>query len=142
MGMSTESKIPRELNWVEARATCTIAKVFDQLCIGVANDIIAVNAIKYKELYFKQESLRDGTIVIGQPNGTPRVTVAIGIADQKIMVRDQATPIEWSVVVGLNDEGRCTLRLCNEKGESTACEMEQWQFRKKALESLFFGVRP
>jgi len=35
--------------------------------------------------------------------------------------------------VGLNDEGRCILRL------EDMTELEQWQFRKRALESLFFG---
>src|ERR1700678_872941 len=106
MGMTSENKVPRELDWVEKRAACTIAEVFNQLCVGVANDIIAINAMNYKELYFKQDSLRDGTIVIGQPNGTPRVTVSIGIKDQRIVVQDQTAPCEWSVVVGLNDEGR------------------------------------
>ncbi len=127
------STVPPELNWVEKRAACKVAEVFHQLCIEIGNDIIAINGIKYKELYFKQESLRDGTIVIGQPNRTPRLTVSIGVVDQQITVRDQATPDEWSVRVGLNSEGRCTLKL------EDGTELEQWQFRKKALENLFFG---
>ena len=59
--------------------------------IEIGNDIIAINGIKYKELYFKQESLRNETIVIGQPNRTPRLTVSIGVVDQQITVRDRAT---------------------------------------------------
>lgn len=124
--------IPHELNWVEKRAACNIAEVFHQLCIEIGNDIIAINGIKYKERYFKQEFLRDGTVVIGQPNRIPRVTVSIGIADQQIMVQDQATPDKWAVRVGLNSEGRCVLKV--EDGS----ELEMWQFRKKALENLFF----
>ena len=127
------STIPQELNWVEKRATCNVAEIFHQLCIEIGNDIIAINGIRYKELYFKQESLRDGTIVIGQPNRTPRATVSIGIVDQQIIVQDQATPDKWSVRVGLNSEGRCVLKV---EGGS---ELETWQFRKKALENLFFG---
>jgi hypothetical protein len=127
------STIPQELNWVEKRAGCNIVEVFNRLCMEIANDIIAINGIKYKEFYFKQESLSDGTIVIGQPNRTPRLTVAIGIVDQKIVVVDQATADRWSVRVGLNNEGRCTLKL------EDGTELEQWQFRKKALEELFFG---
>ena len=127
------STIPQDLNWVEKRAACKIAEVFHALCIEIANDIIAINGIKYKELYFKQESLRDGTIVIGQPNGAPMLTVSIGIINQQITVQDQATPDRWSVRVGLNNEGRCTLKL------EDGTELEHWQFRKKALEELFFG---
>ena len=127
------STIPQELDWVEKRAACNLAEVFHRLCIEIGNDIISINGIKYKELYFKQESLRDGSIVIGQPNRTPRLAVSIGIVDQKIVVQDQATPDKWSVRVGLNNEGRCVLKV---EGGS---ELETWQFRKKALENLFFG---
>jgi hypothetical protein len=130
------STVPRVLNWVEKRAACNLAEVFHQLCIEIGNDIIAINSLKYKELYFKQESLSDGTIVIGQPNRTPRLTVSIGIVDQQITVQDQATPDRWSVRVGLNSEGRCVLKV--EDGS----EMETWQFRKKALDVLFFGDQP
>jgi hypothetical protein len=127
------STVPQELNWVEKRAACNIAEMFDKLCLEIQDDIIAINAVKYKEFYFKQDSLSDGSIVIGQPKRTPRVTVMIGIVEQKIMVQDQATPDRWSVSVGLNDEGRCVLKL---EGGS---ELETWQFRKKALDALFFA---
>jgi hypothetical protein len=126
------NSVRQELNWVEKRAACKAEEVFHQLCIEIQNDIIAINGIKYKELYFKQESLRDGTIVIGQPNRIPRMTVSIGIIDQQIVVQDQATPDRWRVRVGLNNEGRCVLKL--EDGS----ELETWQFRKKALDALFF----
>jgi hypothetical protein len=127
------SGVPQELKWVEKRAACNVVEVFDRLCLEIQDDIIAINAIKYKELYFQQDSLRDGTIVVGQPKRAPRVTVMIGIVDQKIMVRNQATQEQWSVTVGLNDEGRCILRL------EDSSELETWQFRKKALDALFFG---
>jgi hypothetical protein len=106
--------------------------VFHQLCIEIQGDIIAINGIKYKELYFQQDSLSDGSIVIGQPKRIPRLTVNIGIVDQQIVVQDQATPDRWAVRVGLNNEGRCVLKL--EDGS----ELETWQFRKKALDALFF----
>jgi hypothetical protein len=127
------NNVPQELNWVEKRAGCNIADVFARLCLEIQDDIIAINAIKYKEFYFQQDSLKDGSIVIGQPKRTPRVTVMIGVVDQKIMVRDQATQEQWSVTVGLNNEGRCVLRL------EDISELETWQFRKKALDALFFG---
>ena len=128
--------IPQELAWVERRAACNLAEVFHQLCMEIADDIIAINGLRPKELCFKQESLSDGSIVIGQPMRTPRVTVMIGIVDREIMVRNQLKREEWSATVGLNDAGRCVLRLRN------GSELETWQFRKKALEELFFGDKP
>ena len=88
------NSIPQELNWVEKRAACNIAEVFHQLCLEIGSDIIAINTTKHKDdlfLHFQQDSLQDGSVVIGQPKRTPRVTVMIGIVDQKIMVRNQAT---------------------------------------------------
>jgi hypothetical protein len=35
-------------------------------------------------------------------------------------------------MIGLNDEGRCVLR-------ENGAEFEEWQVRKLALESMFFG---
>lgn len=106
--------------------------MFNRLCLEIQDDIKAVNAIKYKELFYTQEFTRDGTLVIGQPRVTPRVTVSIGIVDQRIQVVDRATPSEWSARASLNDEGRCVLEL------EDGLELETWQFRKKALDALFF----
>lgn len=128
------NNIPQELNWVEKRAACRVEEVFNQLCNEIESDIRFVNGLLRKELYFKQEPLSDGTLVIGQPNRYPRLTVSIGInIERKIAVRDQATPAEWTVRVGLNNEGRCVMRL------EDGTELETWQFRKKALEELFFN---
>jgi hypothetical protein len=130
--MASVATIPQELNWVQKRAACNVAEVFHQLCLEIRDDIIAINGILRKELYFKQDSLSDGSIVIAQPQRTPRIAVTIGIVEQQIMVQDQAAATRWSVRVGLNNEGRCVLKL--EDGS----ELETWQFRKKALDALFF----
>lgn len=126
------STVPQTLNWVERRAACNVAEVFNQICLEIQDDIIAVNALKYKDLYFKHDTLSDGTFVIGQPSRVPRLIVSIGMLDQQIIVVDQATSGEWSARVGLNDEGRCVLKV-------DGSELETWQFRKKALDALFFG---
>jgi hypothetical protein len=57
----------------------------------------------------------------------------IGIVGDFVKVCDPIEPQEWRVRVGLNEEGRCILRMEDET------KLEQWQFRKKALEGLFFG---
>jgi hypothetical protein len=129
--------IPQELNWVEKRAACTIGQVFNKLCNDFEGDVSAINAIRnlLDDNRFCINPVGDGsTIVIGQPSRFPRVVVKIGIVQNEIEVQDGTTRSAWRVRIGLNNEGRCTLRL----NEST--ELEQWQFRKKALEGLFFGV--
>lgn len=144
MGM-TANRIPVELDWVQARMSCTVAEVFNKLWLAIEIDVATLNAAKKlsEDLQFKVDRHPDGgTICVWQPKKVPSTRVLITAAADKIKVTQESDTKNWSVTLGLNDEGRCILRLCDEKGEPTAFEMEHWQFRKKALESLFFGVRP
>jgi hypothetical protein len=140
-----ENKVPRELNWVEVRSACTVAKVFNALRNEIAEDVEAANQVLSipETSRYQVDVHSDGsTIYVGRPNMLSRARVIIGVSNGRIAVNEEWSGTKWSASIGLNDEGRCTLRLCDEKGEPTALEMEHWQFRKKALESLFFGVRP
>jgi hypothetical protein len=130
------STIPRQLDWVTRRADCTVAKVFNELCDAIRDDVIAVNSTKgLHENPFRAELHSTGTMIhIGQANNIPRKVVAIGVTQDQIVADQEWNGGEtWKVTVGLNDEGRCTLRL------EDGTELEQWQFRKRALEPLFFG---
>jgi len=125
--------VPQQLDWVDKRAACTIAAVFNQLCDGILADVEAFN-LAAKIDTFQANLLSSGTtMVVGNPTRIPRVVVRVGIVDNRIEVQSDLEKSFWRVNIGLNDEGRCILRL---EGGS---EMEQWQFRKKALEGLFFG---
>lgn len=129
------STIPRELDWVAKRAACNVGQVFDELCAGILKDIEAINQTRaLKEpAHFSANLLSDtSTIVVGQPNRNPRVVVKIRIADDSISVIDGSQNLEWFAAVTLNEEGRCVLKL--EDGTL----LEQWQFRKKAFDHLFF----
>lgn len=130
------STVPQELNWVEKRAACTMAKVFNQLCDGLANDVAVVNTVRQlpQGSQFMSELASDGsTIVIGQPNIIPRRRVIIGAVNTCIIVNQEWKREQWKATIGLNNEGRCILKL------EDGTELEHWQFRKKALESLFFS---
>ena len=132
------STIPQELNWVEKRAACTLASIFNQLCEGIKEDVQAINLVRRvtEDNHFQADMHSSGTtIIVGQPNIVPRKTVYVGIADGRISVYQEWDKRRWTVSIGLNDQGRCTLRL------DDVTELEQWQFRKKALEGLFFGVK-
>ena len=130
------STVPQELNWVEKRASCTIDRVFNQLCDGIKDDVNTVNSVLQLRDYDKfQANMHSSgtTIIIGQPERVPRKRMYVGIVGERIQVSQEWDGNKWDVSIGLNNEGRCILRL----DEST--ELEQWQFRKKALEGLFFG---
>jgi hypothetical protein len=124
------------MDWVVARANCTVAKVFNELCDGIRDDVAAINSSRgLHENPFRAELHSSGnTIYIGQVNWLPRKVVAIGVVEDRIKAHQEWNGGEQiAVTVGLNDEGRCILRL------EDFTELEHWQFRKRALEPLFFG---
>lgn len=134
--MRQMSTIPEVLDWVAVRAGCTVEAIFNNLCDEIEVDVATVNSIReLSERYrFKAEMMSGGTtIVVAQPMLVPRARAFIGIAQGKIHVRqDWIGGENWSVSVGLNDAGKCTLRLEDQT------EIERWQFRRRALERLFF----
>jgi hypothetical protein len=118
------------------RVACNVEQVFDELCGEITKDVEAVNlSRKFKDYdLFSANVLSDhSTIVIGQPLHVPRVVVKIGIAGEAIAVSDASRKTDWVAKVCLNSEGRCILKL------QDGTELERWQFRKRALEHLFFG---
>lgn len=130
------STIPPELNWVEKRAACSVQQVFSELVRGIDNDVATLNQIRQlpEQTRFVAEMLSDNsTVVVAQINIPDRVRLKIGIAGDRIETAGQVGHEKLSARVTLNNLGRCVLVLDN--GE----ELEQWQFRKMALEGLFFG---
>jgi hypothetical protein len=132
------STAPQNFNWVIVRAACTVEKIFNELRLGIDEDIAAINSIrKLPENGCFQANLSPTTKVLTIAQlGAVSQRIRIRIEGKKITVEEECATSSrstWSVEIGLNDEGRCILRLGEEN------ELEQWQFRKRALENLFFG---
>ena len=128
--------IPQHLDWVAKRAACNVAQVFNEICEGVLSDVKVINEVRKlpPEESFQATFASDGfTLVIGRLGCLPRVVTRINACKDQIIVSHQpASETDWCAEVGLNNEGRCIPRR-------DGTELEQWQFRKEALESLFFG---
>jgi hypothetical protein len=128
------STIPQELNWTKARAECSAVALFKQLQLGIENDIASLHSRPYPGLDegFASALTQDGRtfIVAHRSNTGPRVVFFISAGS--IEIRDEAANKRYVAVVILNDEGRCKLQI---EGK----ELELWQVRRMALETLFFG---
>jgi hypothetical protein len=130
------SAIPPELNWVEKRAACSVQQVFSELVRGIDNDVAVLNQVRQipDQTRFVAEMLSDNsTVVVGQVNVSPRIRVKIGIVGDRVETSGEVGAGTLSARVALSNVGRCVLVL----GDGT--ELEQWQFRKMALERLFFS---
>jgi hypothetical protein len=144
LNMSSEmDQAPQDLDWVTARAECTIRSMFKRLRREIEVDVTMRN----KQLNQSQKasganfSVKDeddeAFAVLDDGLGRSVSFMIIGSGIKAIAVGQVAI----EATIGMNDSGRCMLRV--PKGDNSGkitghCEIETWQFRKKTLESLFF----
>jgi len=119
-----------DLDWVTARHQCSLDSIFNQLATQVQADVETRKALSSgTPLRCDVENHVISVILEGIP----------GMADSVHFCKTESGIEVWDknrkhMFVGtptLNDEGECRLKV---KGE----EKELWQFRKMALEDLFF----
>jgi hypothetical protein len=130
---------PQEVDWVTKQAECSAARLFRELCEGIESDVQRMNSIgEFPEReFFAVEMNPEGTTIgIGKPHVSPRRRVLVTLDGNSIKVHLDGAKNDWQACVCLNDQWRCILKL------EDGTELEQWQFRKKALEALFFNIEP
>jgi hypothetical protein len=98
------STIPQTLNWVEKRAACNVAQVFNQLCDEIIEDTKILNVIKQlsEDDQFAADMHSNGTtIFISVPTKIPRKRLMIGIDKDTIGVKEEWNGGEyWTARVG------------------------------------------
>jgi len=131
-----KSEIPRDLNWVKTRAECTLSRIFKQLHDEIVVDIAMRSdnlseSHKAAKISFELKEEGNESFAVYR-NGTGMTTgITFSIAGTNITVMNGRGDIFLQATVGLNNDGRCMLR----RGD---VDLETWQFRKEALEDLFF----
>jgi hypothetical protein len=130
--MTERLPVPTELNWVKARAECSLVQAFKTLQLGVQTDIDEINSRIQPGIQMKFYLANHGKrfVAVCEVNGAPSHEIEFGLKDDSIVVvEDRAVKFEAHVT--LNSAGECKLQVNGE-------EMEHWQVRRKALEGLFF----
>jgi hypothetical protein len=125
-----------EFNWVQARAECSLPQVFKQLQIGVQSDVEQLKrTLPANSNVRLSVEVRAGRFsVVRTENGSIPDTVDFALVRDAITVTNDDGETLASATLTLDDSGRCRLRV-------GSAELEQWQFRRKMLEELFFGPR-
>jgi hypothetical protein len=128
-------------DWVTARAQCSAIHVFKQLEFGAAEDVAVANSVQSAgNIYVFGVVGNSGNMfsVVRQvrrsaisASSAPEKTVDFYLEDDRIVVRRGIQNEQITATLTLDDEGRCKLRV----GERV---LDQWQFRRLALESLLF----
>jgi hypothetical protein len=127
-------------NWVYARAKCSLAQAFEQLRLEVQDDTEKRQELRGQD-HFSGKGYDHGfhcsnigtkfSVSLSYANTKCSVTFALG--KDAIEILDDTDRMLFRVTVTLNNEGRCIAKVNGQ-------EMEFWQVRQKALESLFFDT--
>jgi hypothetical protein len=116
-------------DWVTERAACTVNSVFESLYIEIKSDVELANGKRKQQFGVNRNG---GVITVFQENSSPPRSVAFGISGVVIFAEDSRSRKRTEATLTLNDKGKCRLKVGD-------LERERWQFRKDALEDLFFG---
>jgi len=121
----------RDLNWVEAHFTCQTAQVFEELKLGVKDDIKTINTKRQltDDAAFNTASNSSGSVFMVR-RGQSTEVVKFSYDRNHIQIDDEIGHHTHSITLTLNSEGRCKLKVRDE-------ELEQREVREMALEGLF-----
>lgn len=137
-------------NWVKLRAECSAFQMFIRLRKGVEEDVKVRNEQLGEKSRIVFKVIADnGTFGVCRdikgtlPSPTRRPVPALGLSDwldfswdqSGIYVKDKDGKSISDSALTLTDELECKLKL------KTGEELSEWQFRKRVLEDLFFGLK-
>jgi hypothetical protein len=121
-----------DFNWVKARAECSAAQVFKELELGAKEDVEKRNLLRSPEEQFRFLVAQAGPDRFAVIREAARGSRSVDFMLAHSIISVDAGLSKFSGVITLNNFGECRLRVGND-------ELEQWQFRRKALEQLFFS---
>ena len=123
-----------DFDWVTERANCSTQKVFRSLELGVKADVDKRNAVRQNgepkwdttSSAERFSAFRDGG------DGWSPLVVEFAIEGDRIDVCHNGGHV-FGAKLTINNKGQCRLKV-----QGQELELEEWQFRRRALEDLFF----
>lgn len=141
------NQIPPDVDWVKERAACTAGMVLELLKSDVSKDVAARQEMissapsqGWPSLTFNAEPTSVTVLLDGFNSRKGRKVhraVVFALDGQEISVHDENMYSIFSGSPTLGDDGRCRLKVILDGRE---LELELWQFRRRALESLLFNA--
>lgn len=130
---------PEKFDWVSARSECSAAEVFERLRAQVKRDVEKREEISQRQQnprvgsQFAFKFLEEGPTFIAMVEGAQlHKTVRFECTANSITARGDDEKPSLTAALTLSNDGQCRLVVNGQ-------EYELWQFRKMALESLFFS---
>src|SRR5262245_26445116 len=128
--------VPKTLNWVKARAECSMAHLFMLLCETVDSDVkVAQSYDSLGQLFTNRPN--ESKLIVGKKSrdGMPLGGVVFEMTRTTITAwksTNQGPQELFTAAPSFDAAGACRLRIGNET-------LELWQVSRRALEELFFS---
>jgi hypothetical protein len=127
---------PGDLDWVTKRNTCSVRDVFERLSLGVMDDVNKRQELREQHnefgfIYGFRFNRKGEQFSVARHTPDKGIAVVFALRGPEIVVIDEQNKVYFSARVTLNNQGDCVLLVDKE-------ELHEWQFRKKALDALFF----
>jgi hypothetical protein len=122
-------------DWVTARSSCSLPKVFNALAEQVEGDVAARNALRPANSPYEFSLTEDNgklTVHLNTEKLRRSVSFKLSLPEHAIVVEDETGNRMFDIASCLDDSGQCTLLVNGE-------ERDDWQVRRMALEELMFS---
>lgn len=126
-----------DLDWVRARADCSLHKVFERLVAGVKEDVVARQELAQDNdhgVNFAITTDEERHLLVSRSVRGTVSTVEFILGPSEIVVEEDGLQT-LAATAGLNENGECTMVV-------EGSQWEPWQVRRMALEGLFFRLPP
>lgn len=129
-----QEKFDGDFDWVTERSSCSPSQVFEKLKLQVIEDVRLRSSLPPNGLKFAVVKNGSSFFVTKQNVGElvqPGHSVKFTLTEDAIEVCGGRGAETFEAAPTLSDDGKCRLKI-NEQ------EHQFWQFRRRALEALFF----
>jgi hypothetical protein len=126
-----------DFDWISARVDCSANSVFERLRLGVKDDVERRQELREKSdefgfMYGFAFHTKGSSFSAVRQNIQGNKAVIFSLLENRIAVKNHNNDEFLSATVTLNDDKECVLVV-------SGMEMQEWQFRKRALEELLFS---
>lgn len=123
----------KDFDWVAARSSCALSTAFERLKLQVEEDVKTRN-LQLQPARIKFRFIGNGSsfAVAVEASGISGQAIKFSMTETAIVVSDAKDQKMFDAVLTLSDDGECRLKVDGQ-------ERDFWQFRKQALEGLFFA---
>lgn len=123
-----------DFDWVAELAACSPVKIFQTLKLQVKEDVKTRQAVRLPDSpYGFSVAEHNSTFTVSLESNRVHEQVTFNLTETGISISDANGNETMIATLTLNDEGKCRLSI-------NGRERELWQFRKMALEKLFFDT--